>query len=152
MQTSSATTSQKEQGPTNYLSLATVILFMSRSNAYKFTAVTQLALQRTAVGGWGHVLSVSDNIKYTWCNFVVFEMIFHWFCENKMRQGCVYYKYTLTSSVTSSLVTRLRAGQPRFGFRQGRDGILLPLPPRPDRLWGLPTLLSSGYRGLFPRK
>jgi hypothetical protein len=23
-------------------------------------------------------------------------------------------------------------------------------PPRPERLWGLPTLVSNGYQGLFP--
>jgi hypothetical protein len=24
------------------------------------------------------------------------------------------------------------------------------LPPRPERLWGLPSLLSNGYQGIFP--
>jgi hypothetical protein len=28
---------------------------------------------------------------------------------------------------------------------------ILPLPPVPSQLWGLPSLLSSGYGGFFPR-
>jgi hypothetical protein len=32
---------------------------------------------------------------------------------------------------------------------RGRGFFLLPL--RPDRLWGAPSILYSGYRGLFPR-
>jgi len=30
-------------------------------------------------------------------------------------------------------------------------GILFSSPPRPDRLWGSPSLLPNGYRGFFPR-
>jgi hypothetical protein len=36
------------------------------------------------------------------------------------------------------------------GSSPGGGWQFFPSPPRPDRLWGLPSLLSNGYKGLFP--
>jgi hypothetical protein len=47
-----------------------------------------------------------------------------------------------------SLVTRLRAGRP--GPIPGRGRGFFSSPPRPDGLWGQPSLLANGYRKLFP--
>jgi hypothetical protein len=44
-----------------------------------------------------------------------------------------------------SSVTRLRTGRPWFDSRQGLR--IFSSSPRPDRLWGPPSLLSNGYRG-----
>jgi len=35
------------------------------------------------------------------------------------------------------------------GSSPGRDWEFKSSPPRPDRLWSPPSLLSSGYQGLF---
>jgi hypothetical protein len=36
------------------------------------------------------------------------------------------------------------------GSSPGRGWEFFSSPPRPDRLWGLPSLLHTGYRGIFP--
>jgi hypothetical protein len=37
-----------------------------------------------------------------------------------------------------------------IGFDSRRGWEFFSSPPRPERLWSLPSLLSSGYHGLFP--
>jgi hypothetical protein len=44
----------------------------------------------------------------------------------------------------------LDVGEPRFDFRQGQA--ILSSPRNPDRVWGLLSLLSNGYRVPFTRK
>jgi hypothetical protein len=43
-----------------------------------------------------------------------------------------------------------RARQPGLDSQQGRERNSISSPPRPDRLWGSPSLVYNGYRGLFP--
>jgi hypothetical protein len=47
-------------------------------------------------------------------------------------------------------VTRLSAWKPGFISRHGHWREFSSSPPRPDRLWGPPSLLSNGYQVFFP--
>jgi len=61
--------------------------------------------------------------------------------------GCISFRCVKSLlSRDSSVVTGWMIG----GSRPGRGWEFFSSPPRPYRLWGLSSLLSNGYQGLFP--
>jgi len=57
------------------------------------------------------------------------------------------FTFTAQRGSSVTIVTRLRLDDRDSIPGRGNEGILPSSPPRPDRLWGLPTLLSNGDRG-----
>jgi hypothetical protein len=69
------------------------------------------------------------------------------------RQFIRYSVYVTVSRVCLLSLQTLDYGLDNRGFdsRQGLGVFLFTsLPPRPDRLWGPPSLLFNGYQELFP--
>jgi hypothetical protein len=86
------------------------------------------------------------------CLFNTFPATLHILRPNIMlfvNMWCVqisWYCWSRTSWV--SIVTRLRAGWAGIDSRQGQGRDFLSSPPRPDQLWGSPSLPSNGCEGL----
>jgi hypothetical protein len=80
-----------------------------------------------------HSFRSSAEAKNAWCYTSTPAHVFITWCVIKLG-------YLI-------IVTRLRIGRPGFDscHERGRD-----TSPRPDRLWGTPSILSNGYGGLFP--
>jgi hypothetical protein len=72
-------------------------------------------------------------------------------CLVKWRDNFTFHESFRRSRDTSvSIVTRLWAWRQGVRF-PAEAGIYFSSLPRPDRLWGPCSFLSSWYRGLFPR-
>jgi hypothetical protein len=57
----------------------------------------------------------------------------------------------IACSFLAHLLSWLGYGMNVRGSIPGRNWEFFCSPPRPERLWGQPSLLSNGYQGLFPR-
>jgi len=90
--------------------------------------------------------------KYKTVNWT--ETLQEWIC---ISFGEILILYMILTSGWSTLnrgssvnsVIRLRVGRPWFDYLQGLG--FFSSPPRPDQVWGPPSLLSGGYWQLFLR-
>jgi hypothetical protein len=65
--------------------------------------------------------------------------------------GFLQFLLIYIGSRDSSVGIETDYGLDFWGSIPGRGKIFFFTPQRPDRLWGPPSLLSNGYRGIFPR-
>jgi hypothetical protein len=71
--------------------------------------------------------------------------------DRNWSYSCYFSSVPHTSMNRNSwAVYRWATGWLIDGSSLGRGFEFFSLPPRPDRLWGPPSLLSTGYQGLFP--
>jgi hypothetical protein len=101
----------------------------------------------------GYIFENSCVVKNKWKNLFFFQGFLKVNCTEVIKLLTYYENLTVSTSVdrkmktdnsSVSIVTRLRAGRPRFDSRQGQRFF-------PDHLWGPPSLISNGYWGLFFR-
>jgi hypothetical protein len=109
-----------------------VLCFLPTRN-YSFDNVQNLNLRPRFVKFWSKICFDGVIVVGHVGSLKTYEFIMAW-------------RYRKSQDSSISTVTRLRAGRPGFDSRQEQKFF-----SRPDRLPGPPSLLSDGYRVLFPR-
>jgi hypothetical protein len=71
------------------------------------------------------------------------------FCSRLTGRVLIYCSISVSRDSVVGTATGYRLDDRGFGARVPVGSKLSPR--RPDRLWGSPSILSNGYRGLFPR-
>jgi hypothetical protein len=95
-------------------------------------------------GGWCQQVCakfIINPIKF----FVVFLYMKSWVISNLDK---IYHTHLCNFMSKFRLCYRSHKDDRGFDSRQGLR--IFSSPPRPDRLWGPPSLLSDEYQGLFP--
>jgi hypothetical protein len=117
------------------------------------------------LGSLVHVFAVFINCSHNW-------MRDSWFCVPLLRALTRIQNIVSESTINNTMLwyfnismkcmrrcdssvdieTMLRAGRPtNLGSIPGTSKTFFSSPKHPDRLWGPPDLLSSGYRWVYPR-
>jgi hypothetical protein len=86
-----------------------------------------------------NVGKLPPHITYSSVGFVVYNLIFE------------IYMFFLSRGRVVGIATGYRLDNRRVGIPVPVGSRILSSSHRPSRLWGLPSLLSNGYRRLFPR-
>jgi hypothetical protein len=91
------------------------------------------------------IYSYTDYLYF--CKLLILCFMWMW---NRMQLNCVYYMKQGTAVAQS--VWHLRYWLGDRGQIPVRGWEFFSLPPRPEHLWGPPSLPSDGYRGVLPRR